>query len=262
MACWDDNFGCMKKIIAGNWKMNLDYKNSLLLADKLGKILNIKKSRNEVIIFPDFSSLFLVSRIIKDSQIKFGSQDVAQKTLGAYTGEVSLESLKQLGCKYIIIGHSERRQYFFDDNLVADKLFNIIKNSKITPILCIGESLSERNKKETYKVLRKQLLSAFSKLKVKDIENRNIVIAYEPVWAIGTGLVAEVNDVVLVHKKIKEIFSKMFVGKKIRETKVLYGGSVNVENFLNFQNAKEVDGLLIGGASLKAGDFLDIAYNF
>lgn len=251
-----------KKIIAGNWKMNLDYKNSLLLADKLSKILNIKKSRNEVIIFPDFSSLFLVSRIIKDSQIKFGSQDVAQKTLGAYTGEVSLESLKQLGCKYVIIGHSERRQYFFDDNLVADKLFNVIKNSKITPILCIGESLTQRKKGETFKVLEKQLKEAFANLKSKDIENKKIIIAYEPVWAIGTGLVAEVEDIIQAHKEIKKIFFEIFSNKKIKEVKVLYGGSVNVDNFLNLQNLKEVDGLLIGGASLKAGDFLDIAYNF
>lgn len=251
-----------KKIIAGNWKMNLDYKNSLLLADKLSKILNIKKSRNEVVVFPDFSSLFLVSRIIKDSQIKFGSQDVAHKSLGAYTGEVSLESLKQLNCKYILIGHSERRQYFADTVLVADKLFNVIKNSKINPILCIGENLTERKKGITYKILDKQLEEAFSKLKPKDLENRNIIVAYEPVWAIGTGLVAETKDIILAHKKIKEKFSKMFSGKKIKEVKVLYGGSVNVDNFLNLQNLKEVDGLLIGGASLKAGDFLDIAYNF
>lgn len=252
----------MKKIIAGNWKMNLDYKNSLLLADKISQILKIKKSRNEVIIFPDFSSLFSVSQIIKNTQIKLGSQDVAPQKLGAYTGEVSLEGLKQLNCKYIIIGHSERRQYFSDDNLVADKLFNIIKNSKITPILCIGESLKQKNKKETYKVLHQQLSTAFSKLKSKDIENREIIIAYEPVWAIGTGRVAEVNDLVLAHRKIKEIFWKIFNNKKIKEAKVLYGGSVNIKNFLNFQNLKEVDGLLIGGASLKVGDFLDIAYNF
>jgi len=203
-----------KKIIAGNWKMNLDYKNSLLLADKLSKILNIKKSRNEVVVFPDFSSLFLVSRIIKDSQIKFGSQDVAHKSLGAYTGEVSLESLKQLNCKYILIGHSERRQYFADTVLVADKLFNVIKNSKINPILCIGENLTERKNGITYKILDKQLEEAFSKLKPKDLENRNIIVAYEPVWAIGTGLVAETKDIVLAHKKIKEKFSKMFFGKK------------------------------------------------
>ena len=251
-----------KKIIAGNWKMNLDIKKSLVLADRLSKILSIKKSKNEVIIFPDFSSLFLVSRIIKDSQIKFGSQDVAHKALGAYTGEVSLESLKQLNCKYIIIGHSERRQYFGDDNLVSDKLFNIIKNSKITPILCIGESLEERKKGKTYEVLSKQLNLAFSKLKISDLKNRNIIIAYEPIWAIGTGLVAEVDDIIKAHKKIKANFSKMFKNDKIKEVKVLYGGSVNVENFLNLQNLKEVDGLLIGGASLKAGDFLDIAYNF
>jgi len=252
----------MKKIIAGNWKMNLDCKDSLILADKLNKILNIKKSRNEVIIFPDFSSLFLVSQIIKDGQIKFGSQNVAHKSLGAYTGEVSLESLKQLSCKYVLIGHSERRQYFADNDLVADKLFNVLKNSKIKPILCIGESLAQRKKGETFKILEKQLKEAFSKLKIRDLENKNIIIAYEPIWAIGTGLVAEVEDIVKAHKKIKEIFSKMFRKSSIKPAKVLYGGSVNVDNFLNLQKLPEVDGLLIGGASLKAGDFLDIAYNF
>jgi triosephosphate isomerase len=252
----------MKKIIAGNWKMNLDCKNSLILADKLNKILNIKKSRNEVIIFPDFSSLFLVSQIIKDGQIKFGSQNVAHKSLGAYTGEVSLESLKQLSCKYVLIGHSERRRYFADNDLVTDKLFNVLKNSKIKPILCIGESLAQRKKGETFKILEKQLKEAFSKLKIRDLENKNIIIAYEPIWAIGTGLVAEVEDIVKAHKKIKEIFSKMFRKSSIKPAKVLYGGSVNVDNFLNLQKLPEVDGLLIGGASLKAGDFLDIAYNF
>ncbi|PKM91720.1 triose-phosphate isomerase [Candidatus Falkowbacteria bacterium HGW-Falkowbacteria-1] len=251
-----------KKIIAGNWKMNLDYKNSLILAEKISKILAFKKSRNEIIIFPDFSSLLSISQIVKKSQINIGAQDVAAFPLGAYTGEISTETLKQINCKYILIGHSERRQYFGDNNFVADKLENVIKNSKITPILCIGESLVERKKGETFKVLSKQLSDAFSKIKLENIVNRKIIIAYEPVWAIGTGLVAEVNDIILAHREIKKCFSKMFKGDKVREVQVLYGGSVNVNNFLDLENLKEVDGLLIGGASLKAGDFLDIAFNF
>lgn len=252
----------MKKIIAGNWKMNLNHKNSLVLAEKVSKILAFKKSRNEIVIFPDFTSLLPVSQAVEKSQIKIGAQDVAAFSPGAYTGEVSVETLKQIKCKYILIGHSERRQYFYDNNFIADKLENTIKNSNISPILCIGESLEEKKEGSTFKVLRRQIKEAFSKINIGDIENKKIVIAYEPIWAIGTGLVAEVDDIILAHREIKKYFSKIFDSAKIKEPKVLYGGSVNVNNFLDLENFKEVDGLLIGGASLKAGDFLDIAFNF
>ncbi|MFA5420565.1 MAG: triose-phosphate isomerase [Patescibacteria group bacterium] len=247
-----------KKIIAANWKMNLDYDQSLSLATKIAEILKIKKSKNEVIIFPDFISLSPVSSVIKDSQVILGAQDVAPFSNGAYTGEVDIRNIKQVSCKYVLVGHSERRSYFSDDNFIADKVAKVLNTKGVSLILCVGEKLEEKKRGETKKIIKKQLKDAFSKVSIKDLNGGKIIIAYEPVWAIGTGLIALPNDVENIHKEIK----KMLPSNLAKEPKVIYGGSVNADNFLDFQGLKNVDGFLIGGASLKAGTFLDIAYNF
>jgi triosephosphate isomerase (TIM) len=251
-----------KKIIAANWKINLDYNQSISLAKKISDILNIKNSKNEVIIFPDFTSLSPISEIVKDSQVKLGSQDISPFSPGPYTGEVDIKNIKQISCKYALVGHSERRQYFNDDKMISDKINNIIKVKGVTPVLCIGENLEEKKAGETKKIIKKQLKEAFSKIKESDIENKKIVIAYEPIWAIGSGVVARPSDLVKIHRDIKNIFKTMFSSDKVLEPKVLYGGSVSADNFVDFHDLKDIDGFLIGGASLKAGSFLDIAYNF
>jgi len=249
-----------KKIIIGNWKMNLDYKSSVSLSKKINLAFKSKKQKNKVVLLPDFSSLFEVGQNIKKSSIKLGAQDVALYNLGAYTGEVSLESLKQLKCEYVLIGHSERRKYFKDDDLVADKMKNVLENSAITPILCIGETLSQRRSGKTLTVLEKQLKTALSK--TKNISGKKIIIAYEPIWAIGTGRVIIVAEAISIHKKIRALMEKICYNNLPKELGIIYGGSINMKNFEDFKNCSDISGLLIGGASLKAGDFINIADNF
>ena len=230
--------------------MNLGYKDSLSLARK---IKSIKELKNEIVVLPDFSSLSSVASILEKSSVSYGSQDVSHFLSGAYTGEVSISSLKDIGCSYALIGHSERRKYFQEDNLVNSKIANVIKNSSITPILCVGETWEERRSGQTIEVIKKQLRLALRALKIKDI-----IIAYEPVWAIGSGKTVSSAEAVAVHREIIKIVKKM----RPKNLKVVYGGSVSVNNFSDFKNIDEISGLLIGGASLNSRDFKLIANNF
>ncbi|HPT08702.1 MAG TPA: triose-phosphate isomerase [bacterium] len=249
-----------KKIIIGNWKMNLDYKSAITLSKKINTALRYYKQKNEVVLLPDFSSLFEVGQNIKRSSIKLGSQDVAPYNLGAYTGEVSLESLKQLKCEYVLIGHSERRQYFNDDDLIADKMKNVLDHSNIIPILCIGETLKQKRAGKTLVVLEKQLKTALSN--IKNLSSKKIIIAYEPIWAIGSGRVIIVAEAISIHKKIRALIEKICHNNLPKELGIIYGGSINMKNFENFKNCSDISGLLIGGASLKANDFINIVNNF
>lgn len=250
----------LKKIVIANWKMNLNYFDSLSLARKIGRNLEVKRLRNEAVILPDFLALPALRGIIKQP-LQLGSQDVAAFPLGAYTGEVSLESLAQLACSYSLIGHSERRRYFFDDNLVADKVKNVLANSQISPILCLGETWRQRKAGRTKEALAKQLQSSLAKLS-SSAEIGRILIAYEPVWAIGTGRAIAPSEAAAVHKEIKSLLAKTLRGASKAEVRIIYGGSVNLANYAAFKKYPEISGLLIGGASLKADDFLAIAYDF
>ncbi len=248
-----------QKIIIGNWKMSLDYKKSLILAKKIISNSSKISKKNEVLLLPDFLSIGDVSKVL-NKKILLGSQDVSPFSLGAYTGEVSLESLKQISCSYILVGHSERRQFFNDDLMIADKINNIFKNSSITPILCIGETLEQKKNGLTLSVIEDQLKKAFSKS--KNISSKKIIIAYEPIWAIGSGRIVLIDDLQAVIKQIEKVLSKIFKNKKNLEYKIVYGGSVNLKNFQQFKNVPGVSGLLIGGASLNASDFIKIVNNF
>lgn len=247
-------------IIIGNWKMNLDYKSSLSLAKKISLGRSQKDIKNDVVLLPDFLSLAELSLKNKNKNIFYGAQDISPFSFGPYTGEVSLENLEKLGCKYILVGHNERRQYFSEDKIIALKMENIIKNSKLIPILCVGENLKQRKNGQTVVVIKKQLQEAFSK--IKSLSGKKIIIAYEPIWAIGTGKNISSEEVIVVHKKIKEIIVAMFKNNLPREFGVVYGGSVNVNNFKNFKGFEDISGLLIGSSSLRAKDFLKIANNF
>lgn len=249
-----------RPIIIGNWKMNLDYKSSLSLAKKISSGRAQKNIKNDVLLLPDFLPLAELSSKNKNKNIFYGAQDVSPFSFGPYTGEVSLENLEKLGCKYILVGHSERRQYLSEDKIISLKMENIIKNSKLVPILCVGENLSQRKSGQTVVVIKKQLQEAFSK--IKGLSGQKIIIAYEPIWAIGTGKNISAEEAIIVHKKIKEIIMTMFKNNLPRELGVVYGGSVNLSNFQDFKKSEDISGLLIGGSSLKANDFLKIANNF
>lgn len=240
----------MKKLFIANWKMQLDNKESLALSKSFSK--RFKKSSDEIIVCPDFSSLSPVSQNLKGSAIKLGAQDIAAYDKGAYTGEVSAKSLKQLGVKYVIIGHSERRQYLKEDSAMLKLKIVQALAVGLTPIFCIGENLKERNSKKTHQVLYKQLEDSLTGL---DITNdKDIVIAYEPVWAIGSGKAISPTEAESAHVFIKGSLAEI-IGQIPR---VLYGGSVNSKNAADFVEWPNIDGLLIGGASLNLDEFSKI----
>jgi triosephosphate isomerase len=241
----------MKKILIANWKMQLDYKGSIDLAKKFAK--TFKKNSDELIICPDFSALPATAEIIKKSALKLGAQDVAAYPLGAYTGEVSAKSLKQLGVKYVLIGHSERRQFLGEEGkLLKLKIAQALENGLI-PVLCIGESAATKRAKKTHLVLKKQLSEALEGLKITD--SKDLVVAYEPIWAIGTGKAISPQEAESNHVFIKGVLAEI-IGQIPR---VLYGGSVNAQNASEFLEWPNIDGLLIGGASLKVDEFSKIA---
>lgn len=248
-----------KKIIIGNWKMNLDYKASISLAKKISQQISKIKTKHEVAVLPDFLTLSEVSKVL-NKKIFYGSQDVAPFSLGSYSGEVSLESLKQIACSFVLIGHSERRQFFSEEVLIADKMKNVLKNSQLIPILCVGETWSQKKSNQTLEVITQQLKSAFSKIKA--LKNKKIIIAYEPVWAIGSGKIVLVEEAVVIHREIKKIVNKIFKNTLDLDIRVIYGGSVNLNNFSEFKNQVDISGFLIGGASLKPLDFVKIIDKF
>lgn len=249
-----------QKIIIANWKMNFDYRSSVASARGLFKFFDKKNIVNKIVVLPDFLSLAKISQEFKSKNIFYGAQDVSPFSLGPYTGEVSLESLKYLGCKYVLLGHSERREYFFDDELIALKVDNIIKNSDIIPIICVGENWLQKKSNNTWPVVEGQLKKAFSK--TKDLRGKKIIIAYEPIWSIGSGRVMKVSEILAVHVKIREFFVKKFKRSSPEELGVVYGGSVNLANYKDFIKLDEISGLLVGGASLKISDFSKIINNF
>jgi triosephosphate isomerase len=240
----------MKKIIIANWKMKLNYSDTLKLAKQFVALSS--KTKNEIVVCPDFSALAEVGKVIKKSRLILGAQDVAAFNLGAYTGEVSALSLKQLDCRYVIIGHSERRQYNKED----DALINLkIKTALplLIPILCIGEKLSDR--KRWKQVLKKQI-----DLDLKGVEKgklKSIIIAYEPIWAIGTGQTVSAQEAKEAYNFI--VAYLLSLGYSQKQFQVIYGGSVDPKNA---GQLSVFAGFLIGGTSLKPKDFFMIANNF
>ena len=240
----------MKKLFIANWKMQLDYNASLALAKAYNK--SFKKTKHEIVVAPDFSSLSALKEILKKSPLKLGAQDVASEMVGAYTGEVSAKSLKQLGVKYALIGHSERRLNFKEDaNLLKAKLI-IAMSSGLIPVLCIGENLAAHKAKKTHSILRRQLEEVLTGLTITS--ESSLVIAYEPIWAIGTDKAATASEVESTHVFIKGVLAEI-IGQIPR---VLYGGSVSAKNAVEFLEWPNVDGLLVGGASLKVDEFSKI----
>jgi len=243
-----------KALIAGNWKMNLGIKESVSLISSLKG--QVKDASCEVLVCPSFTCLKKVNSLIKGTNIELGAQNVCFEDKGAFTGEVSASMLKENGCKYVIIGHSERRHIFKeDDPMINKRVKNAIKN-RLRPILCVGETLEEREANKTKEVIMSQVQKGLEGLTKDDM--KHLVIAYEPVWAIGTGKNATPIQAQEVHVLIRDLVTEMFSSKISSDMRIIYGGSVKPDNIKDLMMQSDIDGALVGGASLKAEDFSKI----
>ncbi|MBI3582616.1 MAG: triose-phosphate isomerase [Nitrospinae bacterium] len=255
-----------KPLIVGNWKMNNSTAESVDLAEKLKKVIK-DMAGVEVVVAPPFTALGSVRKAIKGSNIKLGAQNLFWEDKGAYTGEVSPLMIRDLDCEYVIIGHSERREYFKESDEIVNKKIKAALRNKLKAIVCVGESLKEREEDKTMQVIESQLkkgLEGISTLNLIQGEIRNpkseilLTIAYEPVWAIGTGRNATPAQANEVHTYIRKLLSQIFNEDIASNIKILYGGSVKLSNSAELMSEKEIDGALVGGASLEAESFTEI----
>jgi triosephosphate isomerase len=231
-------------IIAGNWKMNLTLKEGQNLVGELKKASPPKE--NTIILFPPFTMLYQISSQLDNLQFFSGSQDCSSELEGAFTSQISVNQIKDAGCSYVLLGHSERRKYNFEtDEIINKKAIKSLSNN-ITPIICVGENLENRQAGDYKNIIKSQIEKC-----LKNLDLSKIIIAYEPVWAIGTGLNASNFQIEEVHNYILEITNKA-------DLKILYGGSVNEKNYEEILNLNSVSGVLVGGASLVADKFLKI----
>jgi triosephosphate isomerase len=245
-----------KIIIAGNWKMNKDIHETAVLINDLKGRLKEFKNEIEVVLCPPFTSLVIAKSLMKDTQLKLGAQNMSQHDDGAYTGEISAKMLKTIGCEYVILGHSERRQYFKESNELINEKVKAALKSGLIPIICVGETLEERESNITDKVITVQIKGVLRELSSSEIEK--IIIAYEPVWAIGTGKNATTEQANQVHKLIRKLVSQLYSWAVADKLVIQYGGSVNATNALELLSQSDIDGALVGGASLKADAFMAI----
>lgn len=239
-----------KPIIAGNWKMNKTPKEAVELIEELKPL--VKDAETDVVVCPPYADLYAAKQALEGSNIGLGAQNMDYHDSGAYTGEISPAMLKELGVEYVIIGHSERRQYYNETDETVNLKVKKALEEGFTPIMCVGEVLEEREDGVTSEVVRKQ-----TKLGLKDLkpdEVKKVVIAYEPVWAIGTGKTATAKDadetIGIIREAVREVY-----GDAADEIRIQYGGSMNPKNASELMAMEQIDGGLIGGASLKAEDF-------
>jgi len=245
-----------RKIIAGNWKMNKDIHGTAELIGALAGRLKDFKHEVDVVICPPYTSLVVAKSLIKDTPMKLGAQNMSQHDDGAYTGEVSASMLTAIGCEYVILGHSERRQYFQENNALVNAKLKKALAAKLHPIVCVGETLAERESGITDAVITTQVKGVLHEL--DDAQVAQVVIAYEPVWAIGTGRNATPDQANDVHKLIRKVVGQI-TGWTIAESLVIqYGGSMNAQNAGLLLSQSDIDGGLIGGASLKSDAFMTI----
>ncbi|WP_295161793.1 triose-phosphate isomerase [uncultured Brachyspira sp.] len=244
-----------KKLIAGNWKMNNSNKEALDLVNQLKDLVKDVKDR-DIMIAPTFTCLSDVYNAVKGTNIKLGAQNLYYEDKGAFTGQISADMLLAVGCKYVIIGHSECRDIFLEKDELINKKVKKALDKNLIPILCVGEHLEEREKGITSDVVSTQTKAAFKGLSVEEAEK--VVIAYEPVWAIGTGKTATPQDADDVHKTIRETLKSIYNESAACNMVILYGGSVNEKNADDLLNMPNIDGALVGGASLDADKFARI----
>lgn len=241
-----------KPLIVGNWKMNKTVTESIaLIKDLLDLIKGYQET--EVVICPPFTSLWVARELIEGSNIFLGAQNVYFQNEGPYTGEISARMLQNIGCSYVILGHSERREYFQETSQEVAKKVHQVLAYGIKPIVCVGEKLEERESGKAEEIVREELEAIFPILKTTDVEN--VVFAYEPIWAIGTGRSATPSDANEMIKYIRELIKNEYDNKIAEEMRILYGGSVNPENIKSMMAEPDIDGALVGGASLQALTF-------
>lgn len=243
-----------KKVIAGNWKMNKD-------VFETGDLINGLKSSlvapaAEVIVCPPYTSLVVAQQLLKGSVIRLGAQDVSVNDDGAFTGEVSVKMLKSIGCEYVIVGHSERRQYFHESNDLINRKAKKTLSCGMNAIICIGETLEERSQGITDTVITAQVKGVLAGLTEADLGG--VVIAYEPVWAIGTGRNATPQQAEEVHQLIRKLVGRIYSWSAAEKIIIQYGGSVKPENARELLARPDIDGALVGGACLKADFFAAI----
>jgi len=247
-----------KKIVAGNWKMNLDYNEGLSLFSEISNMIKDELTgKQEAVVCSPFIHLHSLVQMAKGyPKISIGAQNAHQAESGAYTGEISAKMIKSVGATYVILGHSERRQYFGESSeLLAKKIDTALANG-LKPIFCIGETLEEREAEVHFNVIKDQLADAAFHL--DEDQFAQLVIAYEPVWAIGTGLTATSSQAQEVHAFIRSEIAARYGEEVAEDTTILYGGSCNAKNAPDLFSKPDIDGGLIGGASLKSRDFVDI----
>lgn len=248
-----------KRIVAGNWKMNKTYTEGRDLAKDIVKLL--QPSEVIVVLATPFIHLNSIGNVIKNiSNLKLGAQNCHQEESGAYTGEVSAGMLKSLNVEYVIIGHSERREYFNETDELLAKKVNIVLSKGLIPIFCCGEKLHVREANQQMQLVDNQITKALFHLSPEQFEK--VVIAYEPVWAIGTGKTASPQQAQEMHLHIRNLIAKKYGEELAQATTILYGGSANAANAKELFQQPDVDGGLVGGASLKAEDFVTIINSF
>ena len=243
-----------RKVIAGNWKMNMLPNEAISMITELEPL--VKDTKNEVILCVPYTDLFYALLTAQNTNIKIGAQNMHWEEKGAYTGEVSGQMLKSIGVEYVIIGHSERRQYFAETDETVNKKIKSALAHGLKPIVCVGETLEQREAGETEKVVTNQIAKAFEGINASDLEK--IIVAYEPIWAIGTGKTATKEDanatIMQIRKKIAEIYGQ----NEAEGVIIQYGGSVKSSNAKELFEMSDIDGGLVGGASLKAEEFSKI----
>ena len=243
-----------RKVIAGNWKMNMLPNEAISFIEQITPL--VKDTKNEVILCVPYTDLFYSLLTAQNTNIKIGAQNMHWEEKGAYTGEVSGQMLKSIGVEYVIIGHSERRQYFAETDETVNKKVKSALDNDLKPIICVGETLEQRENGTAEEVITKQTMLALEGLSKEQIAN--VILAYEPIWAIGTGKTATSEDannsIKWVRNKVEELYGKEVANEMI----ILYGGSVKAENAKELFSTTDIDGGLVGGASLKVDEFSKI----
>jgi triosephosphate isomerase (TIM) len=248
--------GQRRMFIAGNWKMNKTVGEALTLVRDLRGMVSMVRDRVEIAVAPPASALHPVGKALDDSNIVLAGQNCHWEVSGAFTGEVSAPMLKEVGCSYVIVGHSERRQFFGETDETVNKRIQAVVKAGMKPIACVGETLAEREAGRTLEVVTRQVkggLAGFSAAEVAQF-----VVAYEPVWAIGTGRNATADQAQEVHAHIRETLTTLVGREAAEQVRIQYGGSVKPDNAAEILGKPDVDGALVGGASLKAADFAAI----
>jgi triosephosphate isomerase len=241
-----------RPIIAGNWKMNKTKAEARDLASKLAPLVSEVKDR-EIVLAPTFTSLQTVGEAIKGTNMVLAAQNMHWEDKGAFTGEISAEMLLDLGCKYVIIGHSERRQYFGETNETVNKKVKQALIKGLLPIMCVGETLAEREAGSLNEVISRQVAGGLKDIGAEDM--KKVVIAYEPVWAIGTGKTATPEQANEVHSLIRQKVRELYSAEISEGLRIQYGGSVTPDNVSSLMAKPDIDGALVGGASLKPESF-------